>query len=161
MRKYLKDSLGVCPECGAIVKGGRAACQQLFEEILAKQFGDFNYAKEHRLTVDTYALQHPDTYMKSAKSFAAHLTGLCVAIDAEDKQLINHKVQKWLSTTREISRPDPPEPRQRGKLTVQYVHESRNAEEHITRVRNWAGSAWEAWRDHEALAKKWIKEATT
>jgi hypothetical protein len=51
-------------------------CKEIFEAILLKEFSDFRYAKVHRLTVDTYSLQHPDDYMISAKSFAAHLTGM-------------------------------------------------------------------------------------
>ena len=59
---------GSCPECGAVVNGGRAACQQLFDEVLAREFGDYRYSREHRLTVDVYSLQHPAEYMRSAKS---------------------------------------------------------------------------------------------
>jgi hypothetical protein len=46
-----------CPECGAPVD--RSTCQSLFDEILAREFGDFRYGRTHRLTVDTYSLQHP------------------------------------------------------------------------------------------------------
>ena len=75
-----RDELsGRCPECGADVRGGRAGCQQLCDEVLAREFGDYRYAREHRLTVDAYSLQHPDEYMRSAKSYAAHLTGAYVA----------------------------------------------------------------------------------
>src|SRR5262245_1929410 len=65
----------VCEDCGAIVAEGRAGCLKLFEEILAREFSDFHYGRAHRLTVDAYALQHPDRYMRSGKSFAAHLNG--------------------------------------------------------------------------------------
>jgi len=37
--------------------------------MIAREFGDFRYAREHRLTVDAYSLQHPDEYMRSAKSY--------------------------------------------------------------------------------------------
>ena len=35
-------------------------CKEHFDEILAKEFSDYRYGKVHRLTVDTYSLQHPD-----------------------------------------------------------------------------------------------------
>jgi len=69
-----------CPECGAAVPNGREACQRLSDEILAREFGDYRYARMHRLTVDVYALQHPAEYMRSAKSYAAHLTGMYAAL---------------------------------------------------------------------------------
>jgi Family of unknown function (DUF5946) len=40
-----------------------------FETILTKEYSDFRFAKAHRLTVDTYCLQHPDIYMVSPQSF--------------------------------------------------------------------------------------------
>ena len=52
-----------CPECGATVTQGREACQTLFDEVLAREFGDKKYARMHRLTVDVYALQHSAEYM--------------------------------------------------------------------------------------------------
>jgi hypothetical protein len=53
----------------------RQNCQEIFETILTKEYSDFRYGKVHRLTVDAYCLQHPEVYMISPKSFAAHLTG--------------------------------------------------------------------------------------
>jgi hypothetical protein len=70
----------------------------MFEEILAKEFSDYRYGKIHRLTVDAYALQHPEAYMRSGKSFAAHLTGMCAALEHEDTLELNRTVQKWLSS---------------------------------------------------------------
>ena len=32
------------------------------------------FARYHRIVVDVYAMQHPERYGRSAKSFAAHLT---------------------------------------------------------------------------------------
>ena len=61
-----------CDRCGAVVSGGKAGCQKLFEEVIAREFGDYRYSRRHRLTVDTYSLQHPERYMRSGKSFTAH-----------------------------------------------------------------------------------------
>lgn len=51
--------------------------------MIAREFGDYRYGRLHRLTVDSYALQHPEKYMHSAKSFAAHLTGMYAAMEHE------------------------------------------------------------------------------
>lgn len=150
----------ICPECGAVVDGGRAACQKLFDEVLAREFGDFRYTREHRLTVDVYSLQHPVEYMRSAKSYAAHLTGMYAALEDYTTAATNRAVQEWLSGPKALTRPHHPPSRQRGILTVAYVHDANDPDEHVRRVREWAESTWAAWRDHHNVAKEWIVEAT-
>jgi len=150
----------ICPECGAAVHGGRAGCQNLFDEILAREFGDYRYAREHRLTVDVYSLQHPNEYMRSAKSFAAHLTGIYAAMEDDATAATNRAVQQWLSGTRVLARPDHPSPQQRGTLTVIHVYEAVDPDEHLRRVREWAKSTWDVWRGYNDLAKQWVVVAS-
>ena len=149
-----------CPDCGAAVHGGRAGCQNLFDEVLAREFGDYRYAREHRLTVDAYSLQHPAEYMRSAKSYAAHLTGVYAAVEGDTAAGTNQAVQRWLSSPQSLTRPDHPPPRRRGTLTIAHVHEAENPDEHVRRVREWAESTWDAWRGYRSLAEQWIVAAT-
>jgi len=149
-----------CPDCGAAVHGGRAGCQKLFDDVMAREFGDQRYAMEHRLTVDVYSLQHPSKYMRSGKSYAAHLTGIFAALEGNAAAATNRAVQHWLSVSKTLTRPDSPPPRQRGALTITHVHEARDPGEHIRRVREWAASTWDAWRGYRGVAKQWIAEAT-
>ena len=148
-----------CPECGAEVPQGREACQKLFDDVLAREFGDYRYARMHRLTVDAYSLQHPAEYMRSAKSYAAHLTGMYAALETGTMTEINRAVQKWLSSSPVFPRPDEPAPRQRGVLTVIHVHEAAEPEDHFRRVHAWALSAWEAWGAYHHVAKQWVEQA--
>jgi hypothetical protein len=142
------------------VDGGRVGCQKLFDEILAREFSDYRYFREHRLTVDAYSLQHPAEYMRSAKSYAAHLTGIHAALAGNDTAATNRAVQQWLSRPRNLTRPDHPPPLQRGTFTIEHVHEAEDPDEHVRRVREWAQSTWEAWRNYHGLATQWIMEAT-
>jgi len=155
-RNTLND---VCVDCGAIVAEGKAGCLKLFEEILAREFSDYRYGKIHRLTVDAYSLQHPDAYMRSGKSFAAHLTGIYTALKYEDALNVNQTMQKWLSTNPKIEKPALL-PKQRGNLTITFIHSAVDANEHSKRVREWAQEVWSAWSEHHALAKQLIDEAT-
>lgn len=156
-----KDAAGdVCADCGAAAAEGRAGCLKIFEEILAREFGDYRYGRIHRLTVDSYSLQHPDTYMRSGKSFAAHLTGMCAALEHEDASALNQVVQKWLSTNPRVDKPAHI-PEGRGELTVTYVHGAADADEHVERVREWAQDVWGAWSEHHDLARRLIGEATS
>ena len=150
--------MSLCPECGASVEG-RAACQTLFDEVLAREFGDFRYGRLHRLTVDSYALQHPSEYMKSAKSYAAHLTGMCAALEDDAARETNRAVQQWLGGSKIMERPSQPAPCQRGTLTIVHLHVAIDPEDHLRRVREWARTAWEAWHDYHDLARQWIREA--
>jgi hypothetical protein len=149
-----------CLGCGAGVAGGRTGCQRLFDEVVAREFGYYRGGKIHRLTVDAYRLQHPEEYMRSGKSFAAHLTGLCAAIEFEDSLEINRVVQKWLSRNPVIDKPASL-PDRRGDLTIIYIHRAANAEEHTKRVREWAHAVWSAWAEHHDLARQLISKATT
>lgn len=148
-----------CKDCRAVVAEGKAGCRKLFEEILAREFSDYRYGRIHRLTVDAYSLQHPDEYMRSGKSFAAHLTGMCAAQESDDTLTINQRVQKWLSTNPQIEKPAQI-PKQRGELTITYIHSASDADEHIKRVREWARDVWNAWVEHHELARHLIGEAT-
>ncbi|HWS89253.1 MAG TPA: DUF5946 family protein [Pyrinomonadaceae bacterium] len=153
------ETQDVCEDCGAFVAGGRGGCLKLFEEVIAREFGDYRYGREHRLTVDAYSLQHPDKYMRSGKSFAAHLTGACAALGHGDARALNQAVQKWLSTNPQVEKPAHL-PERRGDLNITYVHSAPDADEHVRRVREWALSVWEAWAEHHALARRLIDEAT-
>lgn len=148
----------VCQDCGALVPEGRDGCLKLFEGILAREFSDYRYGRIHRLTVDAYSLQHPDKYMRSGKSFAAHLTGMCSAMEAEDALATNQTVQRWLSTNPKIEKPSRL-PERKGRLTIAYIHSAADADEHIKRVREWALDVWGAWAEHHALARQLIDGA--
>jgi hypothetical protein len=148
-----------CEDCGALTLFGNAGCQRLFDEVLAREFSDYRYARLHRLTVDCYSLQHPHKYMRSGKSFAAHLTGLCAAIESEEVAAVNMAVRRWLDGPRVVERPQDPPLRHRGALTIVYVHDAADSDQHVQRVREWAHSIWAAWSVYHDLARQWIAQA--
>ena len=150
-----------CPECGAPA-GGREGCQRLFDEVIAREFGNYRYGRIHRLTVDAYSLQHPDEYMRSAKSYAAHLTGMHAALDMDAPAAeTNRTVQQWLSASTPGERPDQPAAGRRGSLTVAHVHEAMDAGDHVRRVREWAESTWKAWQAWHQTAERWVAQAVS
>ena len=154
-----ESSISPCPSCGAIVPGGRPGCLKLFEEVLVRDYSDFRYGRSHRLLVDTYSLQHAAEYMRSGKSFAAHLTGICAALEYDNAREINSAVQQWLNGPRAIEKPAlmPPS---RYSLTIAEIHAAADPESHHELVQQWARSVWEAWADCHDLARQWIDAAT-
>jgi len=132
-------------------------CRLMFDEILAKEYTDFQYAKQHRLTVDTYCLQHPDEYLGSAKSFAAHLTGICCAMQYDNDPNLLQLLQQWLNGQKKLEKP--PMLETFGPLTIAYVAQANNGIEHGNRVYAWAVSVWQAYQPYHKLAEVWINQA--
>ena len=146
-----------CPECGAAL-GGRAGCAKAFEELGLRRFQDLAYARWNRLMVDAYSLQHPAEYMRSAKSFAAHLTGAAAALERPGQsEFINDAVVHWLSTNPVLIRPAEPPPGGRGEITLADVV---RADDPAAAIPAWARSAWQAWSGLHSIARQWIAVAT-
>src|SRR5476651_2317382 len=72
--------LDPCPACGARL-GGRAGCQAAFDELSARSYTSPGRGAMHNMLVDTYAMQHPEEYGVSPKSYIRHLFALCCLIE--------------------------------------------------------------------------------
>ncbi len=155
----LEFDLDSCPACGALLPGSADGCELLFQELTSRDFQDVLYFPTHRVLVDCYAMQHPDRYAVSGKSFAAHLTGLCVWLDHKGDVQLNRAIQQWLSTNPTLARPTPPE--KRGRLTILDVQSAASIAEHKHIIQAWAESVWEAYADYHDLARAWINLVQT
>jgi hypothetical protein len=141
------------------VEGGETGCQAIFEELLARDFGNVLYFRSHRMLVDTYALQHPERYCASPKSLAAHLTGLCWLLERDGNRAVGSEaLRRWLNGTPAIQKPASL-PGQRGDLTIASVVSTRDPESHARAVEAWARSTWEAYSTLHPLARRWIDAA--
>lgn len=149
--------MNVCPECKA--SGGLAACQAMFDAVLAREFSTARYSDLRRLTVDAYSLQHPAKYMRSGKSYAAHLTGIYAAVTSDNADRINQLVQRWLSGNPEIERHGEPPRGHRGELNISHLTSVSEPDDYRCRVREWAEAVWRAWSDYSHFAEEWIAEA--
>ena len=126
-----------------------------FEGLGVERFDDSELASDWRLVVDCYSLQH-DRYILSGRSLAAHLTGVCIAIEHGGDPALLRAVQQWLSRTRELAKPAVPV--HRGDVTVHEVITAAPEERHAVVLR-WAASSWRAWSAHQELARGWIAAA--
>ena len=134
-------------------------CWACFGNVLAREYSDLQYGAVHRLTVDTYAVQHPgQPSQQTIRSVALHAISLCAifeeglelhqATKAIQQAAKNNDRFEWLTP-----------PTSMGSLTVADVHRARNAEEHAQRVRQWAASAWSAWSEHHPTFRKWLSDS--
>jgi hypothetical protein len=124
---------------------------------MAQAAADARYAAHYRLAFDTYCMQHPQTYCRSGKSYAAHLTGLCCGVERGGDLALYTAIPRWLNGVVNVTRPD--DLPLRGTMTVVDVAAARNVEEHATFVKAWAADVWAAYGPQHALAREWVGAA--
>jgi hypothetical protein len=145
----------VCSSCGLAVAGGIEGCQRLFESIGLREYEDVRFARYHRIVVDVYAMQHPDRYGRSAKSFAAHLTGLCAWLEDETTAMVtNAAVQRWLNGPSPIVKPELPPTY--GAITIRELVDTDDPVRYRELLLRWARSTWDAYASLHATARAWI-----
>lgn len=146
-----------CPGCGLELPpigtpthayiGASASCWALYGEQLAREYEMWD-PEEHRLSVDTYAVQHPGGDDRRARqSVAYHLTALHLTLErglANDEVVA--RLRRVTAATVEFPRLEPPSPN--GKLTVRDVLDGAP-------IREWAADVWAAWSAHHAQARAW------
>ena len=104
-----------------------------------------------RLTVDVYCLQHPDRYCVSAKSLAAHLTGLAWWVEHGPDERGLRALQRALDGPVELVKPAIPS--ERGSLTIADV---TAALDYSPAVEAWARTTWDAYAPLHETARAWI-----
>lgn len=132
-------------------------CWAAYGEVLAREYGDVHYARNHRLTVDAYAVQHPGhPSPQSIQSVALHLISLCLVLE---RRFPMEKATEALAGATKLEgllfwlTPPP----SRGTLTVADVQRAAGAPAHLDLVSQWASCAWTAWAPHHAQVRTWLK----
>jgi hypothetical protein len=128
----------------------------VFDEMSARAWTSTTRASVHNLVVDTYAMQHPVEFCRSAKSYVAHLTGLCFAMEPRDGASDYWAIPRWLNKGARLERP--PDLRFRGTLTIADVRDLEG-EAFSAGVRRWAADVWSAYGAQHALARHWLAAA--
>lgn len=145
-----------CSGCGLELDGGTAACQVLFETITTREYADARYAGQDRLLVDTYCLQHPDRYCVSAKSLAAHLTGLCVAFEHRGQPTLLRALQRALDGDPGLVKP--PLPGFWPTTTVRDILAAPDPAAYVAVVERAAREAWDGYRALHPVARGWVRD---
>ncbi len=150
----------VCTECGALVPSEFDTCDGFFLSVLLRSHEASVHPQLYRAVVDTYGMQHPARSCKSAKSYAAHLSGLCCSIEYGSSELVYAALQRWLNGPVEnigIARPS--DLQFLGGLTIRYPSEALSDQEFEHRVREWGKDVWKAYESQHGIARKWMREA--
>src|SRR5580704_14355303 len=92
MNTQVANQAEPCWGCGAVVPamnlsaqcyiGASSGCWAIYGNVLAREYGEWHYPAIHRLTVDTYSVQHPGTPSRqSIQSVASHLIGMHAVLE--------------------------------------------------------------------------------
>jgi uncharacterized protein DUF5946 len=133
-----------------------AGCWQLYGEVLAREYADAAFQSMHRLTVDSYAVQHPGhPTPQCIQSVCVHLMSLCLVVErgmdaGYATRVMGQAVRPkgrfvWLTP-----------PRSLGDVTVVDVAAASTPTAHFAKVRVWAESAWSAWSEHHDAIRRWL-----
>lgn len=154
-----------CIGCGGLVPDvegpvhryleSSSGCWRLYGEVLAREYSDLAFWAAHRLTVDSYAVQHPGrSSPQTIQSVCVHLLSLYLVLErGADPQYATRAMQTmvrqkdrfvWLTPRSSL-----------GRITVVDVAAASTAAEHGQRVRAWAESAWSAWSPHHEIVRGW------
>lgn len=132
-------------------------CTEMWHEVILKETEFYGRAKGHKLRVDTYCMQHPDPYMISAKSFAAHFLGLCITIGHNDDPYLLKSIQDWKFGTGLIEKPKLLD--FVGELTISHIVHAQNRDSYERLLQEWAESTWQAYASYHELADEWLSMA--
>jgi len=156
-----------CPGCGVVLPAmdgpvhrymeSSAACWAEYGKVLAREYGDPELMEGcHRLTTDTFAVQHPGKPSpQSIQSVAIHLMALYVVLELgwkhdQARALLSRAADRmtfeWLDR-----------PANLGDITAADVARAGSNAEHIDAVKSWAHAAWRAWAPHHARVRAWAE----
>jgi hypothetical protein len=145
-----------CPDCDAATTdldgpvhaylSAPAGCWRVYNDVLAKEYGDREYRKVHRLTVDTYAAQHATgDDPRQVQSVTIHLLALHLNLEKgqpEEKirKTMDFVIKRNKETFCKLQRPSFV-----GIMNIVDVAGARDAAQHQLLVSAWAHQVWMAW----------------
>jgi hypothetical protein len=159
-------TLGVsCIGCGGLVPDtdgpthryleASPGCWELYGEVLSREYSDAAFGALHRLTVDSYAVQHPGRPSpQTIQSVCLHLISLHLVVERRLAPAYATRVLAEAARTKDRFSWLVPPPA-RGAVTVLDVAETSGPMEHLEKVRAWADAAWSAWAEHHGTVREW------
>lgn len=154
-----------CPGCGAVLPGtggvapphmhASPGCWAIYGDTVAREYGEWANPPVHRLTVDTYAVQHPgDRSRRTTLALGAHLIGLYLWLErGVEPGRIAREAGRMSARPSEFEWLEPPSGG--GALTIVDVKDAESLRDHTSRVERWAQSVWESWSDHHETIRRW------
>ena len=132
------------------------ACWYAYGQVLAREYENPGLFAVHRLSVDSYAVQHPGGDSRQAiQSVGVHLARLCLFLERgltpEDANAAMLRVGKIKDQMIQLQRP-----RNLGDITVAQILDAQTENDHLRLVHQWAEASWQAWSDHHDIVRRWV-----
>lgn len=157
-----------CIGCGALLDdidgpthkymSSSPACFAEFTKILAFEYSEPDLLQTHRLSVDTYAIQHPGSgkQRKEIQSVGLHLARLMLQLDRPRTPSETNDVMLGLGEHKaSLVFLRPPE---KFSMTVGDVTDYAGTPQHSERVTEWASSTWADWSAHHDYIRHWVEK---
>jgi Family of unknown function (DUF5946) len=133
-------------------------CWAMYGEVLAREYSNPAYMAVHRLTVDSYAVQHPGSPSpQTIQSVGIHLLRLFLILERGYSDAAAAKAMPVLSRHKRSFHWLTP-PQSLGSKTALDVWRCETAAQHAEAVREWARSAWLAWSPHHEQIRQWCPQ---
>ncbi|MEM6475353.1 MAG: DUF5946 family protein [Pseudomonadota bacterium] len=164
----MSEGLSVCPGCGVElpdIEGpihrymtSSPACYEVFNRILATEYSDPKLGATHRLSVDTYAVQHPGSGEKrrEIQSVGLHLARLTLQLRRDMSPQKTNEVM--LGFTKHKASLIYLEPPKSYELTVADIEPHIGGTKHPAMVTQWAKATLHAWSAHHDYIDDWIEQ---
>lgn len=160
--------IDVCSGCGSQLQRvdgpvhaymlSSPACWDAFNTVLAREYSDPALMEIHRLTVDTWAVQHPgDGSRRAIQSVGLHLARLMVQLEeGTSGATANDAMLDFARRKAEL--PKLP-PRRAYTRTITDVVGAISPDDHRLAVRSWAEATWSDWADQHDFIRAWARRA--
>lgn len=134
---------------------GSPSCFEKFTQILASEYSDPTLLSTHRLSVDTYAVQHPGKARTrpQIQSVGLHLARLGIQLKRSVTPKETNDVMLGLGKHKHtLGYIEPPV---HFAMTAADVAEFSGTRQHSEKVMEWANSTWEDWNEHHEYILNW------
>ena len=133
-------------------------CWARYGDVLAREYSNPELTKTHRLSVDTYAVQHHGYHdQRAIRSVGLRLARLMLQLDRPSGPRETNEVMLGLSGAKAtIEFLDPPKS---FTMTAADIPLEGPFQKHIEAVQAWACSTWQASEDHHDYIRNWTKMA--
>ena len=156
----------VCPGCGsrlAAVNGpthaymlSSPACWAAFGAVLEREYSNPELMGIHRITVDTWAVQHPgDGSRRAIQSVGLHLARLMIQLEEGLSGERAHSAMLDFAS-RKAELPELPR-RDSYRMSIADVVGAVELHSHRQAVLRWAESTWHDWSDQHDFIRGWVR----
>lgn len=157
-----------CIGCGAVLDRidgpvhaymlSSPACFAAFNEVLTAEYSLKELRAVHRLTVDTWAVQHSGSAedRRAIQSVGLHLARLLLQLESPRSPEETNAVMLDFSRHKATLKRLPPPAA--FSVTVADVVPFAGSPGHSEKVREWAEATWRDWSAHHEYIRQWIAE---